>query len=156
VFLPYTDLGYREGQCHVNVLHRVRMHGGKRLNGWIIWECMMFAEAEFHCVWQTSGALIDITPRRDGEEQILFLPDPATRLTKGERGIMQPTNRLSTGGYSIMGLPYRDAIAPNALNQRTREYCEELGIDPFAVCEDEGLASTNDMSLTTMLTSTRA
>src|ERR1700676_161605 len=70
-FLPYTDYGYEAQECHVNVLHRVRHHGGKRVNGWVIWESQPFDEAEFHCVWQNpEGDLIDVTPRNDHEEFI--------------------------------------------------------------------------------------
>jgi hypothetical protein len=48
IFMSFTDTGdYHAGECHMNVLHRVRAHGGQRVNGWIIWECAMFAEAEF-------------------------------------------------------------------------------------------------------------
>lgn len=137
VFLSYTDVGagYRAGQCHVNVYHRVREHGGQRVNGWLVWESVMFSECEFHCVWQSpDGDLIDITPRRDREVTILFLPDPTTRLERSLRGMWQPTNRLSIGGYSMMGLPYPQPVAENALSAVTRDYCVSLGVEPFAVC----------------------
>ncbi|HWR51924.1 MAG TPA: SEC-C metal-binding domain-containing protein [Bryobacteraceae bacterium] len=35
-------------------------------------------EAEFHAVWRDSaGQLTDVTPRVDGEKNVLFLPDPS-------------------------------------------------------------------------------
>jgi hypothetical protein len=59
----------------------------------------------------------------------------------GERGgIMQPTNWVSIGSHLVMGLPYPHAVAENGLNRPARDYCAELGIDPLAICEDEGLA----------------
>lgn len=45
--------------CCINVLHRVRHHGGRRVNGWIIWESQPLDEAEFHCVWESpEGSLV--------------------------------------------------------------------------------------------------
>jgi hypothetical protein len=140
ILLPLTDTGgYRAGQCHMNVLHSVREHGGERVNGWMIWECAMFAEAEFHCVWRsTTGELIDITPRRDGEATVLFLPDPEMRLTRGPRGgFMQPTNRTTAAGmpYAVGGMPYPHDAAEVVPDQATRTYCEQFGIDPLEVCD---------------------
>ena len=50
----------------------------------------MYIEADLHCVWkEPRGNFIDITPNVDGEEKILFLPDPeltTVRLArKGEK-----------------------------------------------------------------------
>lgn len=63
-------------RCHVNVEHHVKAHGGTPMYGWIIWQSPALLHAEFHCNWLSSnGKLSDITPKVDGETQILFLPD---------------------------------------------------------------------------------
>lgn len=81
VYLEYTDTGYgyKATHCYDNVRHYVSHHGGEAVFGWIIWKDTDFQfEAEHHAVWKApSGKLFDITPRVDGEQQILFLPDPA-------------------------------------------------------------------------------
>lgn len=81
VYLKYTDTnyGYESTHCYDNVRHYVKHHGGEMLSGWIIWVNTIFKiEAEHHAVWKApSGNIYDITPRVDGEEEILFLPDPA-------------------------------------------------------------------------------
>lgn len=46
--------------------------------GWLIWIMpgVMMIEAEFHSVWVSpTGEMIDITPKAQGENKILFLPD---------------------------------------------------------------------------------
>jgi hypothetical protein len=138
VLLPFTDLSGRARQCHMNVLHRVRTHGGKRRNGWLIWESAMFAEASFHCVWESpDGELVDLTPRDDGEEHILFLPDPETRLTVGPHGgYMMPTNRTTSPAtpFTFAGLPFPHPTAEVTASADTLAYCRELGIDVLAVC----------------------
>lgn len=84
VKLPYTDVkyGYESTHCYDNVLHYVKHHGGDMVTGWIIWtypngENPLFdMEAEHHAVWKSkSNKLYDITPRVDGEKNIIFLPD---------------------------------------------------------------------------------
>lgn len=79
-----TPENYKAGFCHANVLHHVKHHGGNQVCGWMIWEGASFVEAEFHSVWQNGedGELLDITPRVDGESEVLFLPDSVTRLTR--------------------------------------------------------------------------
>jgi hypothetical protein len=139
-FLPFASIGiYRAGQCHANVFHCVRERGGERVNGWIIWECVMFAEAEFHAVWRSpTGTLIDITPRLDAEATILFLPDPKMHLTRGPKGgFVQPANRTTAAEmpYTIRGLPYPHDAAEVAPNAVTVAHCKALGIDPLEICE---------------------
>lgn len=81
VFLPYTDMNMHAGNCHKNVDKIVAQHGGNPVFGWIIWSNHDLFDAEFHCVWQDeSGTLHDVTPRRDGEKEILFLPDPSRKF----------------------------------------------------------------------------
>lgn len=66
------------GECFSNVQAKVARDRGVLLYGWTIWEWPhVFIEAEHHAVWQNGTELIDITPTIDGEDRILFLPDPA-------------------------------------------------------------------------------
>ncbi|MFQ3451792.1 hypothetical protein PMN64_00485 [Bradyrhizobium sp. UFLA01-814] len=67
----------REGWCFANVADRVAEAGGEPVHGWTIWGApSLFYTAEFHVVWKTpAGKLVDVTPKQDGEEYILFLPD---------------------------------------------------------------------------------
>jgi len=139
VFLPFSRLGhYRVQQCHANVFHRVRTYGGERVNGWSIWENSHYAEAMFHCVWQTmQGQLLDITPRLNGEATILFVPDSATRLMRGPFGsFIQPANRTTSAimPYTHNGLPYPREIAEVMPSARTLQYCRSLGFDLLEVC----------------------
>lgn len=78
------------GDCHNNVIAQVALRGGEHVYGWIVWVANKIFDFEFHSVWRSpEGKLIDITPRRDGEKQILFLPDSARtndgRLTWSNR-----------------------------------------------------------------------
>ncbi len=64
--------------CFGSVVDHANRHGGSIQYGWIIWEepSQLVLEAEFHAVWVLpSGDLVDITPKADGELNILFLPD---------------------------------------------------------------------------------
>ncbi|MFW9874923.1 MAG: SEC-C metal-binding domain-containing protein [Candidatus Thorarchaeota archaeon] len=72
-------------ECFSNVKKKIEDSGGSIQYGWTIWELPnLFLEAEFHAIWiDPSGKLIDITPKQDNEEQILFLPDPV-RQYEGE------------------------------------------------------------------------
>ena len=51
--------------------------------GWTIWETPgVCIEAEFHSVWQRENAdLVDITPKPDGEQKILYLRDDSREYT---------------------------------------------------------------------------
>lgn len=66
-------------ECFNNVADRVARDGGSLVYGWLIWEWpRVFIEAEHHAIWEKDGMLVDITPPINGEEKILFLPDPAS------------------------------------------------------------------------------
>lgn len=79
VLMPFrfTDERYRAAYCHLNVMHAVRTGGGERVFGWLVWELPgRLVDAEFHVVWRTPGGeLVDLTPRADGEPEVLFVPD---------------------------------------------------------------------------------
>lgn len=63
--------------CFGNVENYIENNGGGVQYGWIIWETPnLFVEGEFHAVWvNNKGEYVDITPKIDGEKEILFLPD---------------------------------------------------------------------------------
>jgi hypothetical protein len=63
--------------CYQNVERKIARDGGSIQHGWQIWEIpQIWLEAEFHAVWRSpEGDLVDITPKADSSEGILFLPD---------------------------------------------------------------------------------
>lgn len=78
IFLKLVQVeNCRFGDCFGNVENYIKNNGGSVQYGWIIWEIPnLFVEAEFHAVWvNNEGEYIDITPKVDGEKEILFLPD---------------------------------------------------------------------------------
>jgi hypothetical protein len=140
VFLDFseTDPRYAASNCHTNVFHLVREHGGERVNGWIIWEGR-FAEAEFHAVWRSpEGELYDVTPRADGEKTVLFLPDLVTKVTRGQNGLMLPCNRTSVPECPYVGnqMPQFMPFLEKPVNEAALERARSLGVDPYSVCED--------------------
>jgi len=85
VFLKLVPVeNCRFGDCFGNAENYMRNNGGSVQYGWILWEIPnSFIEAEFHAVWvNNEGEYIDITPKLDGEKEILFLPD-SQRKDKG-------------------------------------------------------------------------
>jgi hypothetical protein len=63
--------------CFDNVATIVRRNGGSIQHGWRLrQEASAYVEGRFHAVWRRhDGTLIDVTPRTDGVDEILFLPD---------------------------------------------------------------------------------
>jgi hypothetical protein len=76
--------GAIHGECFPNVWNHIDRAGGSIVHGWCIWENPgLFIEGEFHGVWKSpSGELVDITQKKDGEREILFLIDPSTDLPR--------------------------------------------------------------------------
>jgi hypothetical protein len=71
-FLPEPD------ECHFNVWLMINNAGGHAQSGWVLAQdkAQQFSEAIFHSVWRSpQGKLIDITPRKDREKRLLFVPD---------------------------------------------------------------------------------
>ena len=66
------------GDCFKDVERQVSEKGGDIVYGWIVWEWpRILIEGEFHAVWKSPvGKLIDLTTKPDGEQRIVFVPDP--------------------------------------------------------------------------------
>jgi len=79
VFLRFTQRSdkYLPSFCLNNCEHESAITGAKIVYGWAIWQDknVNFIEAEFHSVISENNKLIDITPRHDKEEFIMFVPD---------------------------------------------------------------------------------
>ena len=70
--------GAQINECFPNVQSKIRADGGSIQHGWTIWERPgLLIEGEFHGVWVSpDGRFVDVSPKLDGETEILFLPDP--------------------------------------------------------------------------------
>jgi hypothetical protein len=73
-----NDANGMYGVCNLSVLEKIKIDGGTIRFGWTIWEYPgLFITGEFHAVWaDPTGMLIDITPKPDGEQCIVFADDP--------------------------------------------------------------------------------
>lgn len=86
-FVPVSPCeGCVPNNCFINVEKVIAANGGEVRYGWIIWENKVFWDAEFHGCWVPPDGwlggtitLLDVTPKPDGESQILFLPDPKSK-----------------------------------------------------------------------------
>lgn len=70
--------GCRVRDCHRNCERFLKSNPGTTIHGWLIWTIPdQWVEAEQHSIIRLpDGSLRDVTPQPDGEEQIVFLPDP--------------------------------------------------------------------------------
>ncbi|EJI0325377.1 hypothetical protein ND149_000510 [Salmonella enterica] len=78
MFLPLTmKPNARAGYCFNNCENYVKEYGGDAVYGWMIWEDRKkgFIEAEFHAVVKKDNQYLDITPRYNHEDKILFVED---------------------------------------------------------------------------------
>ncbi|WP_311754779.1 hypothetical protein [Proteus terrae] len=78
MYLPLTNVpNTRAGYCFNNCEVYVKENDGDAVYGWMIWEDRKkgFIEAEFHVVVKKDGQYLDITPRYNHEEKILFVED---------------------------------------------------------------------------------
>lgn len=69
--------------CHFNVWLQCRYAGGQPQAGWVLAQDKQksFAEAIFHTNWRSpEGQLVDVTPRKDQEKRLLFVPDLARSI----------------------------------------------------------------------------
>lgn len=88
-YLPFTPCSnkYFPQHCLSNCEAESHFSGCPIVFGWVIWEDKKARNimAEFHAVIRRKYKHIDITPRVDGENRILFVPDKvrvATRLNE--------------------------------------------------------------------------
>lgn len=80
-----TDPEAIENECFKNVAYKVQKDGGTIAYGWQFHRQPFSLEAEFHAVWQDSdGSLWDVSPKRNGEKDTLFLIDQ-TRAFDGRQ-----------------------------------------------------------------------
>jgi hypothetical protein len=135
LFLPFkaADPRYLSGNCHLNVAHMVRQHGGTVQCGWMIWSSPMLVDAEFHAVWKSpTGKFCDVTPRVDGEEMVLFLPDHSRRLSTIDdgRAILGWANRTDSAAmpFALGGLPAPGERASIVWNERVVNSARGLGM----------------------------
>ena len=80
-FAPEPD------NCHLNVWCQLKHAGGEPQHGWVLAQdkSKSFAEAIFHTVWRSPDRLlVDITPRKDFEKRLLFVPDNDRRIVLTE------------------------------------------------------------------------
>ncbi len=70
------------GDCFNDVNRQIAEFGGDAVHGWQLWEWPgILVEAEFHGVWRSpSGELLDVSLKGEGEEVVLFVPDPCRRF----------------------------------------------------------------------------
>ncbi len=104
LFLPFTATSsdYLTGYCQSNCEAEHRRTGADIVFGWMIWEAVAasFIEAEFHSVVRWRRHLKDITPRRDGEKLILFVPDAERHASRlDERTWLTWSNHKLTGSH---------------------------------------------------------
>jgi hypothetical protein len=78
-YLKHTSVSpdYKARYCLDNCELEQKRTGCQIVYGWLIWEDIKRAciVAEFHGVVKRQGLLIDITPRVDGEDRVLFVQD---------------------------------------------------------------------------------
>jgi hypothetical protein len=71
------ELWCRQGCCEMNVEKLIQDHGGNKIIGYKIWYVnQKYIEAERHVVYENNGVHRDPTFNTDGEQRILFVPDP--------------------------------------------------------------------------------
>lgn len=72
-----TTAGEPFDDCYLSVARKQARDKGGIQHGWTIWEWDgTLLEAEFHAVWVSpGGVLVDVSPKADGETEIVFLPD---------------------------------------------------------------------------------
>ncbi|MET4149084.1 MULTISPECIES: hypothetical protein [unclassified Bradyrhizobium] len=85
--------GAEPGRCCFNVAREIARQGGDEVFGWIVWEGPLFITCEFHAIWRPLKCEpVDVTPKPDGEDTILFAPDPA--FQPGFDFMKRPNNRM--------------------------------------------------------------
>ncbi|MBU2500227.1 hypothetical protein KJ682_02745 [bacterium] len=132
--LPFTKPGSFEPEpknCFFNVWIQCDREGGAFYFGWILAQdrAHAFSEAQFHCIWRSpKGELLDITPREDEEERLLFIPDSGRNIElsshNGSPALISYDNvsickgELLTGVERIKVVPQTDMIYRYGLAER--------------------------------------
>lgn len=107
-YVPVSPIkGAKTQSCFLNVAAAVEELGGEMIHGWIIWEGKVLWDAEFHACWKPPKSyaagllgLVDITPKADRENQILFLADPK-RVWDGDK----PVENIRAGRFDHPAIP---------------------------------------------------
>lgn len=68
----------RSAECFDATAKHVAEFGGVSVFGWQVWEWPgILIEGEFHAVWKSpAGKMLDVSRKDEGENRILFIPDP--------------------------------------------------------------------------------
>lgn len=141
VRLPFTsvDPRYLGAFCHLNVKDYVDRHKGERVHGWVVWDypAVKVAQAEFHSVWRNpAGELLDITPHRAGEPEILFFADTRNKIVWDGSQNELPATRTTEGG---LGYQHGGIRMPHpsteklTLNQATKAVFHSLGRPDYSL-----------------------
>ena len=121
VYLPFTQISdrYLPKHCLSNCEAENHYTGDPIVYGWVIWEKPeeKLIEAEFHGVIQRGFALIDITPRTDGEAEVLFAVD----VERKARRINNTTWETWINHISRNGI-----LEPTTLSKLNMNYCDKL------------------------------
>lgn len=130
VYLPYSNFGYGPDWCHVSSKHHAMNNGGKRVHGWALWQFPNGVIGDFHSVWEClDGTLIDVTPPKFGEGQVLFVRDRITDIYVIQGVFALPTNRMSppNSPYWWKSQPTADTVwGLPPQNQHFVQYCKAL------------------------------
>ncbi len=126
------DPSARERDCFVTVRDKVDAEGGAMRLGWAVWQHgRLFIEGEFHAVYDpgNSRPWIDLTPRPQRTEEVLFLLDEgasydfdSTDVVDNRRVALIP---ISTGRTCSSAL-YKEDTTPE-LDSRNRRDCRPSG-----------------------------
>jgi hypothetical protein len=82
-FSKITQFVSEPDNCHLNVWRHIKAAGGAPQHGWVVAQdkTKSFVEGIFHTVWKApDGRLMDVTPRKDLEKRLLFVPDFERRI----------------------------------------------------------------------------
>ncbi len=99
ILISYTDVGagYLGDWCHVSSKAHAMKHGGRRVHGWALW----YYEGNgvmgnFHSIWEDpDGVLVDVTPPKFGQTEIMFVRDRNVCIASGGEGFIMPQNRMA-------------------------------------------------------------
>ena len=114
-------------ECYQNVANKIRRKGGGERQGRIIWESPgLHLEAEHHAIWiSKAGVAIDITPKEDGEERILFLPSSRTPYDGSQ--LIAPIHKPLTDDPST---EFTTNLAMDAFDEKNRLFKQGLLVKP--------------------------